>query len=580
MKLISNFRWSILIFVAVLVVLGLVHFFQYYTNVISPSVYSNLQVVQIKQKLSSKKLSPQEQVALMLMLQSKTDSRNMDSIVLLGKQVLEIAGSLGDSNSIANALLPIRGNLDFNDQKLIKPYFPGAIAVLKRQNNLYGAARLSASYGVIVLHEGNASIAQSYLLYALKTLEQVDSLHKGVNISLNLGSSYALLGRLKQSNHYYDYAIQLATKYHDSTGLASALMNRGTYFADEVKNYQLAIKAFQDAANVIPAHAGYLRLMNKYNLALALIHAGDLNDGQNMLEELLNEFKATNATEGIAMTDKGLGEIAALRRDFKGAKKYLLHAIQLFDEMGVDIESFNTRKQLRDVYVEMSDYDAASKLSIELEKRNASIFSVEKTKAFADISEKYASEKRQLQIQRLESESMYQKIGLFFLLIVSVAFYFLFRYQRRIVREKHLSYSVLMKQYRSDQKAKFVSQNPISEDIVSQDLFLRLCDYYEKEKPYLNAKLKANTIALKMHVRSREISSLLKSKGYNGFNEFTNRFRVEEVKSRLADPNMAHLKIEAIALDAGFGSKQSFYSAFEEYTGLNPSYYREEIFKN
>jgi transcriptional regulator GlxA family with amidase domain len=96
----------------------------------------------------------------------------------------------------------------------------------------------------------------------------------------------------------------------------------------------------------------------------------------------------------------------------------------------------------------------------------------------------------------------------------------------------------------------------------------------------LNAKLKANTIALKMHVRSREISSLLKSKGYNGFNEFTNRFRVEEVKSRLADPNMAHLKIEAIALDAGFGSKQSFYSAFEEYTGLNPSYYREEIFKN
>jgi transcriptional regulator GlxA family with amidase domain len=34
-----------------------------------------------------------------------------------------------------------------------------------------------------------------------------------------------------------------------------------------------------------------------------------------------------------------------------------------------------------------------------------------------------------------------------------------------------------------------------------------------------------------------------------------------------------------IATQSGFGSKQPFYNAFEEFTGLNPGFYRDEIAK-
>jgi AraC-like DNA-binding protein len=37
--------------------------------------------------------------------------------------------------------------------------------------------------------------------------------------------------------------------------------------------------------------------------------------------------------------------------------------------------------------------------------------------------------------------------------------------------------------------------------------------------------------------------------------------------------------MEDIANNSGFGSRQSFYTAFEEFTGLNPGFYRAEILK-
>lgn len=577
--ILNRFSWWGILTGLFVLILSVILFFSPFSLFHSDENYASLSKIELHKKLKAVSQSSEKVDILLAIQQKESISGNMPEVIRLSREIRQIAGPTGDSLAIAKSLQPIRGNIDFKDQKEIKPFFPGAIAVLKRQKSYFNAARLSASYGVILLHEGNAEQAQKYLLYAMKTLEDVDSLRKGVNVALNLSSSYALLGSQKQSNFYMDYAITLARKYSDSSGLASSLMNRGTYFTDIAKNHKRAIVDFQEAASVIPEGDDYLRLMNDYNLALAFMHIGDLKRANVMLMDLYKQFTLLKADEGIAMVDKGLAELAQIQKDFQKSKGYLLHAIKLFDQLGIDIESFNARKQLRDTYLKLGEFAAASNLSMELEVRNEKMFSAEKAKSFADMSEKYAAEKREIQIIQLRRESNYQKIGLCLLCILVTAFYFSFRYQRRIVREKRLSYSVLMKQYRAEQLVKSTSQSSTVQVSGDAELFLQLCDYYEKEKPYLDSKLKANTVASKLRVRSRDISSLLKSKGYNGFNEFTNRFRIEEVKARLADPAMAHLKIESIALDAGFGSKQSFYAVFEEFTGLNPAFYREEITK-
>ena len=111
------------------------------------------------------------------------------------------------------------------------------------------------------------------------------------------------------------------------------------------------------------------------------------------------------------------------------------------------------------------------------------------------------------------------------------------------------------------------------------DLYTKLLEYYHKDKPYLNPKLKAVDVAKALLVPQRNITAILKANEFNGFNNFNNKYRVEEVKRQFEDPNCLVLKMEVIASQAGFGNKQSFYTAFEEFTGLNPGFYRAEILK-
>ena len=62
--------------------------------------------------------------------------------------------------------------------------------------------------------------------------------------------------------------------------------------------------------------------------------------------------------------------------------------------------------------------------------------------------------------------------------------------------------------------------------------------------------------------------------GYRNFTAFLNGFRLDEVRSALADPAQCEVPILTIALDAGFGSLGPFNRAFRDAEGMTPSEYR------
>ena len=65
---------------------------------------------------------------------------------------------------------------------------------------------------------------------------------------------------------------------------------------------------------------------------------------------------------------------------------------------------------------------------------------------------------------------------------------------------------------------------------------------------------------------------------YHGlkFNQFVNRFRIEEVKQRLRDLE-ANDKIEVIAVEVGFSSTSSLYAAFKRETDSTPQAFRRQF---
>lgn len=104
--------------------------------------------------------------------------------------------------------------------------------------------------------------------------------------------------------------------------------------------------------------------------------------------------------------------------------------------------------------------------------------------------------------------------------------------------------------------------------------------HFRDEKPFLNPKLKIEDVSASLNIPPREISALIKNYMNLNFTGFVNQYRITESKKMMHDIRYQNYKIEAIAFESGFGTRQSFYNAFEQQIGMKPMYYLEYISKN
>lgn len=104
-----------------------------------------------------------------------------------------------------------------------------------------------------------------------------------------------------------------------------------------------------------------------------------------------------------------------------------------------------------------------------------------------------------------------------------------------------------------------------------------LQDYFEKEKPFLNGKLSLSEVATYMQISVNHLSQVINDNLGITFFDFVNSYRIEEVKSRLTNPDYKNFTLLGIAYDSGFNSKSSFNSLFKKFTGLTPSQYAKQL---
>ena len=539
---------------------------------------------------SWKNINDKEQLGWYALRQKAfAEIQNMDSVVAVGKKIRVLASKIPDSLAIANSLLLVRGEIDFSSQQEMIAYLPGAIATFKNNNMSFESARLSASYGTILCHKGDFVKAQTFLLDSYQVFNTLDSIRPTINVCLNIGSTYAYTKSIKKSLEYYNRAYQAALKVKDSNAISSVLMNIGTFYADDLKDQDKALDYYQKALPFVPKKSGaYLKMKIDYNIAVAALTKGDLQSSERTFQNMLDDCIKNEAYEGAAMASKGLGDVYLQKNQPAKALRYLERAIHLADSLQMSYEALQMRPSLLILYKNTKQFEAALQVSEEMKTSTDSILSAEKQNAVHELEIKYQSEKKASEIVHLKELSNSRQLMLYGLSFFIVILFLVLRKQRKLYKEKQYSYTLLMQQYKTERLERMTEQAIVqvetsnSKEIVPQDnldLFGRLTAYYKKEKPYLNPKFKAIEVATALQVAQRDIATVLKENGYNGFTNFNNKYRVEEVKTQFEDPKNASLKMEAIANTSGFGSRQSFYTAFEEFTGLNPGFYRAEILK-
>lgn len=104
----------------------------------------------------------------------------------------------------------------------------------------------------------------------------------------------------------------------------------------------------------------------------------------------------------------------------------------------------------------------------------------------------------------------------------------------------------------------------------------RIRSVMEAGKLFLNPRLTLDEFSEHVQLPSRMVSAALNRCLNQNFQEFVNRYRVEEAKRILGEPDYRLLPVLDVAIMAGFNSKTTFNRFFNKFSGLTPSQYREK----
>jgi AraC-like DNA-binding protein len=110
---------------------------------------------------------------------------------------------------------------------------------------------------------------------------------------------------------------------------------------------------------------------------------------------------------------------------------------------------------------------------------------------------------------------------------------------------------------------------------VESALLRRLERLMTTERAYRREGLTIGPLAAELGVPEYRLRQLInEGLGHRNFNAFLNRYRLDEAKAALADPEQKDVPVLTIALDAGFQSIGPFNRAFKTDTDLTPTEFR------
>lgn len=134
-----------------------------------------------------------------------------------------------------------------------------------------------------------------------------------------------------------------------------------------------------------------------------------------------------------------------------------------------------------------------------------------------------------------------------------------------------------------DQKIEYITENKtkyagVSIKETDADRYEQeLKEYMANEKPYLDSSLTLSDLSTKLNLPAYQLSRVINEKLRLNFFDFVNQYRVEEVKSKIADPSNDNLSLLGIAFDSGFNTKSAFNRVFKKMTEQTPSEYKKQL---
>ena len=496
--------------------------------------------------------------------------------------------SLARSNGFLGIQEMNKGRLYIAEKRLLD-----ALKLYKSLNKVYEQAQTLHRYGVLLTRQGEFKKSQDYLFQALQITQHVDSVKGAGTICHNIGNNYADMGNPAEAMKYYRIAEQTAVKTSSFDNQIKALINIGILYRKSKPDS--ALYYYYNALELEKQNPNKRLYTNAlYNIANLYQDRHELSKAVKIYQDVLNFCTTEKLYSGQIRAYRGIAEAYGETGDFNKAILYMGKALALSDSAGETSSSTYYMEKLASYHEKTGSFAKANHLIKKILVLKDSLQKHDKISSFKELEMLNQIQYKELEYDHVKTELDNEKrIQLFRLLIIfilgisTIVLGFSLHRSYRLLKERRLAYTVLMEKYEhgrhigeSRNKSFSTQDTDALADISDSEiatLISALVKYYNEDKPYLDPRLKLETVVHKLSTTEKNLAAALKIHGNFNFSSFTNHFRVEASKKMMRDPRYRNYKIEAIAEASGFGTRMSFYNAFGQYTGVRPSYFRNYL---
>ena len=155
---------------------------------------------------------------------------------------------------------------------------------------------------------------------------------------------------------------------------------------------------------------------------------------------------------------------------------------------------------------------------------------------------------------------------------------FLFQMVYISINPKFLDPLILRNYLMGNLSKNYFLENDLLKEKEEIDSLIRIADavdkYFMDTEVFLNSQLSVELLGSLTGLPHRKISLAIKLKFNLSFRDYLNGYRIEYLENHLINSDtLSKLSFEVISESAGFGTRQSFYSAFKKYRGSTPKEY-------
>lgn len=473
-----------------------------------------------------------------------------------------------------------------------------ARSIAEAQSDNYALSLIYNSLGLHYMFNNNDPFtATNYYYQSIEAARKEKNLRLEAPLLANLAAAYFTMED-PSGLRLAEQAVELSEKFDSSFTIKPRIILAQTYIlADSTAKARKILEKI---------HSNESKTVRKnFDSTLKYLEAM-LNEKEGFEDEAIATYRDMLKTEGgdpswVASISLSLATALEKKRQFSEAIEILENALSNSRKSNVHIHSSRVMKTLIRMYANAGLKNKAIAMGEEYMAYSDSIYTIGHHKTLQEnrIRHEVYTKQREIDEQKILLSSKSHKIlvlaiviGLLSMLLI-IVFYSIRKRERLyktivarnsefLLRDKQQAEEIEMLRQKIDQNidqhtpSTSADKTFKSEDEANKELMERFTSLMENNAGYADPHITIASVAKVLGTNRTYLSKAINAATGKTFLQTINEYRMRHAVEVISDKS-SDIPLKQLAADLGYNSMSTFYTSFNNYTGMTPAKYREQV---